>query len=62
MALIAGERGSQLAGERKTVERLSKHGYPARVWVMKGAGHHYSADIDAIMSEAIAFVLRERAD
>ena len=62
VALIAGERGSQLAGERKTAERLAKQGYPARLWVMKGAGHHYSADIDAIMSEAIAYVLREGAD
>jgi pimeloyl-ACP methyl ester carboxylesterase len=58
VALIAGERGSQLAGERKTADRLAKQGYPARLWVMKGAGHHYSADIDAIMAEAIAFVLR----
>ena len=24
---------------------------------MKGAGHYYSADIDALMAEAIAFVL-----
>ena len=32
-------------------------GFPARLWVMKGAGHHYSADIDTIMAEAIAFVL-----
>lgn len=59
VALIAGERGSQLKGERRTAERLSKLGFPARLWVMKGAGHHYSADIDAIMSEAIAFVTTE---
>ena len=62
VALIAGERGSQLAGERKTAERLAKQGYPARLWVMKGAGHHYSADIDTIMSEAIAYVIREGGD
>ncbi|HVH41268.1 MAG TPA: hypothetical protein VM925_02965 [Labilithrix sp.] len=57
VALVAGEIGSQVAGERKTSERLAREGYPARLWVMKGAGHHYSADIDAIMAEAIAFVL-----
>lgn len=63
VALIAGERGSQLAGERRTAERLSKQGFPARLWIMKGAGHHYSADIDTIMAEAVAFVLTEgRAD
>ena len=38
-------------------ERLAKQGFPARLWVMKGAGHYYSADIDALMAEAIAFVL-----
>ena len=57
VALIAGERSAQIAGERKTEARLAKQGYPVRLWVMKGAGHHYSGDIDVIMSEAIAFVL-----
>jgi hypothetical protein len=57
VALLAGEIGGQIAGERRTAERLAKEGYPARLWVMKGAGHHYSADIDALMQEAIAFVL-----
>lgn len=57
VALIAGENGSQVAGERRTAERLAKQGFPARLWVMKGAGHYYSADIDTIMSEALAFVL-----
>jgi len=57
VALLAGEIGSQIAGERKSAARLAKLGYPARLWVMRGAGHHYSADIDALMAEAIAFVL-----
>lgn len=57
VALIAGEHGSQIAGERATTDKLQKAGYPAKFWVMKGAGHHYSADIDAIMAEAIDFVL-----
>ncbi|MBX3187008.1 MAG: hypothetical protein KF819_08340 [Labilithrix sp.] len=57
VALVAGEIGNQLAGERRTVDKLTKQGFPARLWVMKGAGHHYSADIDAIMSEAMAFVV-----
>jgi alpha/beta superfamily hydrolase len=57
VALLAGENGSQVAGERRTAERLAKQGFPARLWVMKGAGHYYSADIDALMAEAIAFVL-----
>jgi hypothetical protein len=60
VALVAGEIGSQLAGERATAQKLQKQGYPARVWVMKGAGHHYSADIDAIMAEAMEWVLAQR--
>jgi hypothetical protein len=59
VALLAGEKGSQVAGERRTAERLAKQGFPARLWVMKGAGHHYSADIDALMAEALAFVIGE---
>jgi len=59
VALIAGEKGSQVAGEKRTAERLAKQGFPARLWVMKGAGHYYSADIDTIMAEAVAFVLSE---
>jgi len=57
VAMVAGEIGTQLAGERETVKRLEKQGYPAKLWIMKGAGHHYSADIDQIMADALAFVL-----
>lgn len=57
VALIAGEKGSQLPGERRTVQALQSKGYPAKLWVMKGAGHHYSADIDQIMREALEFVI-----
>jgi hypothetical protein len=57
VALLAGENGSQVAGERRTADRLAKQGFPARLRVMKGAGHDYSADIDTLMTEAIAFVL-----
>ncbi|MBS2019490.1 MAG: hypothetical protein JST00_41895 [Deltaproteobacteria bacterium] len=57
VALIGGERGSQVAGQKRTVDKLVKQGFHAKLWVMKGAGHHYSADIDTIMSEAMDFVL-----
>jgi len=62
VAMLAGEIGGQVAGERKTVDRLKRDGFPARLWVMKGAGHHYSADIDALMAEALAFVLASDPD
>lgn len=59
VALIAGEKGTQIGGMRRTAEHLARGGFPARFWVMRGAGHHYSADIDAIMAEALDFVLAE---
>jgi pimeloyl-ACP methyl ester carboxylesterase len=57
VALVAGEWGTQIAGERKTAEALKRSGYPAKLWPMPKAGHHYSANIDDIMREAIEFVL-----
>lgn len=59
VALVAGEIGTQIAGERRTAAALEKAGFPARLWVMKGAGHYYSADVDAIMGEALAWVLSD---
>ncbi len=57
VALLAGEKGSQVAGARRTAERLASRGYPIQLVIMRGAGHHYSSDIDALMADAIAFVL-----
>ncbi len=57
VALIAGEWGTQLAGERKTEAALASEGYPVRLWVMPKVGHAYSPDIDAIMYDALDFVL-----
>lgn len=59
VVLVAGEIGAQIAGERASALKLQKQGYPARLMVMKGAGHHYSADVDAIMGEALAWVLAQ---
>ena len=57
VALIAGEWGTQVDGERKTQETLSKVGFPIRLWVMPKTGHSYSAGIETIMTEALDFVL-----
>jgi hypothetical protein len=57
VVMMAGEIGSQLQGERATVARLQKEGFPARLIVMPGAGHYYSANIDALMAEAMEFLL-----
>jgi hypothetical protein len=59
VALLAGEWGTQIAGERATVERLRKQGYPARFWTMSKAGHYYSADIDTLMGEAIDWAISQ---
>jgi pimeloyl-ACP methyl ester carboxylesterase len=56
VALIAGEWGTQIVGERRTVEALTKEGYPARLWVMPRTGHPYSPDIDSIMADALRFL------
>jgi predicted esterase len=57
VALIAGELSGQAAGEKRTAAALEKDGFPVKLWLMPKAGHFYSADIDQIMREAIAFVL-----
>jgi hypothetical protein len=62
VALIAGEWGTQLAGEKTTYETLKKQGYPIKLWIMRKAGHYYSDDIGDIMREAIDFVLAHEHD
>lgn len=59
VALVAGEIGSQVAGERRTAARLAAQGFPAKLWVMPKAGHHYSANIDAIMAEALDWLVAQ---
>lgn len=56
VALLAGEIGSQIQGEKKTAQALAQQGFPARFWVMPGAGHHYSSDIEGILREAVEWV------
>jgi hypothetical protein len=59
VVLLAGEYGTQIKGERETIARLQAEHFPARFLTMKKAGHYYSEDIDALMAEAIAFVLAQ---
>ena len=60
VAMLAGERGTQRRGEERTVKALTDQGMPAHLWLMRDAGHHYSADIDALMDEALDWLLRDR--
>jgi hypothetical protein len=57
VALVAGELGTEIAGERRTEAELVRAGFPARLFVMARVAHVYSDDVDRIMSEAMAFVL-----
>lgn len=60
VALVGGELGTQIAGQRRTVARLEQKKFPAKLFVMKQAGHHYSADVDDVMAKALSFVLSVR--
>jgi pimeloyl-ACP methyl ester carboxylesterase len=57
VALVAGELGTEITGERKTEAELLRAGFPARLFVMPGVAHAYSDDVDRVMSEALAFVV-----
>jgi predicted esterase len=57
VAMIAGERSGQVKGERATVKKLEAQAYPAKLWIMPGAGHHYSENIDEIMHEVVTWLL-----
>lgn len=57
VALLAGEKGTEIAGERKTQEALEAAGFPARLFVMEGVAHQYPDDMDRLMADALAYVL-----
>jgi hypothetical protein len=59
LALVAGERGTQIAGMKKTEAALTRAGYPAKLFVMKKTGHLYSEDMEDVMRGALAFVVSE---
>ena len=54
VALVAGEVGTEIAGERKTVEALMQAGFPARLFVMPGVAHLYSENMEQVMADALA--------
>jgi pimeloyl-ACP methyl ester carboxylesterase len=62
VALLAGELGTELAGERKTAAELEQAGFPVKLFVMRGVAHLYPDDMNSLMSEAFAFVLSHEHD
>jgi hypothetical protein len=60
VALVAGERSTEIAGMRKREAELARAGFPVKLFVMPKAGHLFSDDIEDIMRAAFAFVLGVR--
>jgi len=59
VAFLAGEVGTELAGERKTDAELTQAGFPSRLFVMPRVGHFYPDDMEKLMADALAFVLSQ---
>jgi pimeloyl-ACP methyl ester carboxylesterase len=57
VAMIAGELGTELPGEQKSVDAMKAAGYPAQLFIMPKTAHLYSTNIDEIMRNALDFVL-----
>lgn len=57
VAMVAGEWGTELPGERKSVEDMKAAGYPAELFVMPKTAHLLSQNFDDVMRQALAFVL-----
>ncbi len=62
VALVAGEKGTELKGERKTAARLEQEGFPARLFVMPLVAHQYADNMEEIMTDALSFVVAHEHD
>lgn len=56
VALVGGEQGNEIAGERTTVEALARDAFPAKLFVMRNTGHLYSDDMEYVMHDALTWV------
>ena len=57
VAWLAGEVGTEIAGERKIDADLRSAGFPSKLFVMPRVAHLYPDDMDSLMREAFQFVL-----
>jgi len=62
VAWLAGEVGTELAGERKTDAELRSAGFPSKLFVMPRVAHLYPEEMDSLMHEAFEFVLSHEQD
>jgi pimeloyl-ACP methyl ester carboxylesterase len=57
VAMVAAELGTELPGEKKSVDQMKAANYPAELFIMPKTWHLYSTNIDEIMRNALDFVL-----
>jgi len=57
VAMVAAENGTELPGEKKSVDQMKAAGFPAELFLMPKTWHLYSTNIDEIMRNALDFVL-----
>ena len=57
VAWLAGELGTEIAGERRTDAELTSAGFPSRLFVMPRVAHLYPDEMDDLMRQAFEFVL-----
>ncbi len=57
VAMVAAELGTELPGEKKSVDQMKAANYPAELFIMPRTWHLYSTNIDEIMRNALDFVL-----
>ena len=62
VAWLAGEVGTELAGERRTDAELTSAGFPSRLFVMPRVAHLYPDEMDDLMRQAFKFVLSHEQD
>jgi hypothetical protein len=57
ISLVSGEYSPERKGMTKSAEALTRAGVPTRLFVMPKTGHLYSANMDDVMRDALAFVV-----
>ena len=62
VAWLAGEVGTEIAGERRTDAELRSTGFPSKLFVMPRVAHLYPDEMDDLMRQAFEFVLSHEQD
>lgn len=62
VAWLAGEVGTEIAGERRTDAELTRAGFPSKLFVMPRVAHQYPDEMDDLMRQVFEFVLSHAQD